>query len=315
MQTGGVQTPARHMPCMAGGWQVRVHGSLCLTLGPASLAPHASHLRRALRCCRYCCEGMWCCTSYTRVLEGPRPGQERHLYTLKASLCCCGGHNNCCGATCCKDALVMDIMDPSGNVVGEWDRERAYNLCAHRPEARSPLDDAALNNSSNVSRWLLHCSVCLVRGGRGFALYDAAHECAWCSQQLVFVCGSAAGHIHKTFGKTDGANCCRAAAEVRLAAWQDAQPGPARRCCGTAAPRVRLLGLKPTPACCGRCAVAVSGGHLHRGPAGGHHGDAASAHAGRPHERRVPGGSLGGAAWRVCRRCMCGMSTSPCQRV
>ena len=38
-------------------------------------------------------------------------------YALRTSLCCCGRVNNCCGATCCKNDLVIDILDKNDYVV------------------------------------------------------------------------------------------------------------------------------------------------------------------------------------------------------
>lgn len=40
-----------------------------------------------------------------------------HKYTVKTGLCCCGRVNNCCGATCFKNDLIIDVLDPHGNLV------------------------------------------------------------------------------------------------------------------------------------------------------------------------------------------------------
>lgn len=39
-------------------------------------------------------------------------------YQLVVNGACCGAHNNCCGATCFKEAMIFDILDTNGKVVG-----------------------------------------------------------------------------------------------------------------------------------------------------------------------------------------------------
>jgi len=38
-------------------------------------------------------------------------------YAIRTSLCCCGRVNNFCGATCCKNDLVIDVLDKNDHVV------------------------------------------------------------------------------------------------------------------------------------------------------------------------------------------------------
>lgn len=59
-------------------------------------------------CCR--------CTLFTRVAP-ERGGGGGGGFTLRFNACCCGDHNNCCGATCCRNDLVVDVLDDTGLVV------------------------------------------------------------------------------------------------------------------------------------------------------------------------------------------------------
>ena len=64
--------------------------------------------------CGKCCASLCCGLIYHKILDGP---SLNHKYTLKASLCCCDRVDNCCGATCCRPALILDILDTQGKVV------------------------------------------------------------------------------------------------------------------------------------------------------------------------------------------------------
>ncbi len=65
-----------------------------------------------LRCCQVCCLA----TVYhdVQVIEN---AVYRTKYTIRANVACCGRVNNCCGATCCKNDMVWDILDPQGSIV------------------------------------------------------------------------------------------------------------------------------------------------------------------------------------------------------
>ena len=78
-----------------------------------ALARHRSQCRtRHPRLCASCC----CFTYYTKVLEQGPTGLQ-HRYTIRAGTACCGRVNNCCGATCCKNNLIMDVLDAEGKLV------------------------------------------------------------------------------------------------------------------------------------------------------------------------------------------------------
>lgn len=66
--------------------------------------------------CDKCCKGCFACTNYTKVYDNTS-GKMVHKYTLRANLACCGRTNNCCGATCCKNNLIMDILDAQDTLV------------------------------------------------------------------------------------------------------------------------------------------------------------------------------------------------------
>jgi len=66
--------------------------------------------------CGKCCESACCCTYYTKVYANTQ-GREDHRYTIRTNTACCGRVNNCCGATCCKNDLIIDILDSRGQLV------------------------------------------------------------------------------------------------------------------------------------------------------------------------------------------------------
>ena len=99
-------------PCKCGGW-------LCCPLEMTMSDTRSGQVIGQVRedfdnYCAKCCAG--CCgIAYHKILDGPN--FENHAYTIQASTCCCGRVDNCCGATCCRPALIMDILDKQGKVV------------------------------------------------------------------------------------------------------------------------------------------------------------------------------------------------------
>ena len=77
--------------------------------------------------CAKCCLCMCACTWYFDV-ERPAPSSPslfEKRFKLRANLSCCGRTNNCCGATCCKNDMVFDILDASGNLAGRLQKTYA----------------------------------------------------------------------------------------------------------------------------------------------------------------------------------------------
>ena len=64
-----------------------------------------------------CLEACCCCQSYSKVFETTPTGSLAHVYTARLGLSCCGRVNNCCGATCCKDNIIIDVLNPAGGLV------------------------------------------------------------------------------------------------------------------------------------------------------------------------------------------------------
>jgi hypothetical protein len=67
------------------------------------------------RCVQLCC----LCTSFTDLMRhDPQSGRAERRYTMRSTMCCCGRVNNFCGATCCRNDMIQDVLDPdTGEVV------------------------------------------------------------------------------------------------------------------------------------------------------------------------------------------------------
>ena len=78
-----------------------------------ALEPRPGEFSACQQCWTCCC----LCTNFTRLTEknvdSVSDRRSNHVYTTRASMCCCGNHNNCFGATCCNEAFVIEILDPS----------------------------------------------------------------------------------------------------------------------------------------------------------------------------------------------------------
>jgi len=68
-------------------------------------------------CMSKCIEFDCCCTAYTDIMEGTSPDNMQVVYQTRAGTCCFGGHNNFCGATCCKNDILIDVLDANGQKV------------------------------------------------------------------------------------------------------------------------------------------------------------------------------------------------------
>jgi hypothetical protein len=59
------------------------------------------------------------CTFRTQVID-ESSGAPQHKFTLQTGMCCCGRVNNCCGATCCKNDMVIDILNAQVGGCTAW---------------------------------------------------------------------------------------------------------------------------------------------------------------------------------------------------
>ena len=105
-------------PCKCGSWAC---SPLELTVKQSGVAVGRVEQKWTPYCPNVCSNNCLRCIYEDRVLEkDSSTGAERHVFTIRSSLCCCGRVNNCCGASCCKDTLVLDILDKDGNEVSAW---------------------------------------------------------------------------------------------------------------------------------------------------------------------------------------------------
>jgi len=96
-----------------------------------------------------CWEACCCCTYYTDVQRPDNSGGYITDYTVRLNLCCCGEHDNCCGATCCKNDIIVDIIDSKGEVAGQMQKTYAPG------DGEDTWDGACLRCCCMFSNWMV----------------------------------------------------------------------------------------------------------------------------------------------------------------